>query len=287
MKYIGYCRKSTDEKDKQVLSIDQQVAELKEFALKSNLEISEFVVESKTAKVPGRIEFNNIIDRIEKGEIQGIATWHTDRLARNSIDGGRIIYLLDTGKLLDLKFPSFWFENSPQGKFVLNIAFGQSKYYVDNLSENVKRGMRHKVRLGIWPVQAPLGYLNDKITKTIKVNPVKSKIVKNAFEMYAKDKHSFSSISRYLFRFGIKTRSGKRLSITSTKRMLLKKFYIGILEYKGELHKGIHKPIISKNLFDKVQVQIKRIERTRQKSHSLAIIVMAKCGECGGAITGE
>jgi len=69
--------------------------------------------------------------------------------ARNSIDGGRIIYLVDTGKITTLKFPTFWFDPTPQGKFMLSIAFGQSKYYVDNLSENIKRGIRQKLRNGI------------------------------------------------------------------------------------------------------------------------------------------
>ena len=89
------------------------------------IEIVASFTEAKTAKKPGRIVFNQMIERMESGEAQGILAWHPDRLARNSIDGGKIIYLLDTGKILDLKFPSFWFENSPQGKFVLNIPFYQ------------------------------------------------------------------------------------------------------------------------------------------------------------------
>src|SRR3989344_4118782 len=140
MRYIAYCRKSTDEPDRQILSIEAQIAEVKEFAERENLEIVEFITESKTAKEPGREKFGELIRMLEEGLADGILSWHPDRLARNSIDGGRIIYLLDTGKLLDLKFPQFWFDNTPQGKFMLNIAFGQSKYYVDNLSENVKRG---------------------------------------------------------------------------------------------------------------------------------------------------
>jgi len=125
MKYIGYCRKSTDEPDRQILSIEAQVAELREFAEKENLEIIDFVLESKTAKEPGRLKFQEVLKRIESGEANGIVSWHPDRLARNSVDGGKVIYLLDTGKLLDLKFPSFWFENTPQGKFMLNIPFYQ------------------------------------------------------------------------------------------------------------------------------------------------------------------
>lgn len=151
MKYIAYCRKSTDEKDRQILSIEAQIAELTEFAKREGLEILEFIEEAKTAKIPGREQFEKVLRLIEKGQAQGILSWHPDRLARNSIDGGKIIYLLDTGKLLDLKFPTFWFDNTPQGKFMLNIAFGQSKYYVDNLSENVKRGLRQKLRNGVYP----------------------------------------------------------------------------------------------------------------------------------------
>ncbi|MFH1955725.1 MAG: recombinase family protein, partial [Patescibacteria group bacterium] len=81
---------------------------------------------------------------MERGEAEGILAWHPDRLARNSIDGGRIIFLIDTGIIKALKSPTFWFEPTPQGKFMLNIAFGQSKYFVDNLSENTKRGLRQK-----------------------------------------------------------------------------------------------------------------------------------------------
>lgn len=105
MKYIAYCRKSTDEKDKQVLSIEARVAELQEFAKRDNIEIVEFITEAKTAKSPGRVAFKEVLNKIEKGIAHGIVSWHPDRLARNSIDGGKIIYLLDTGKLVDLKFP--------------------------------------------------------------------------------------------------------------------------------------------------------------------------------------
>jgi DNA invertase Pin-like site-specific DNA recombinase len=142
MKYFIYTRKSTDSEERQVLSIEAQLTELKEFAAKEKLEIVASLCEAKTAKEPGRTVFGEMLARIENGEAQGILAWHPDRLARNSIDGGKIIYLLDTGKIKDLKFPTFWFDSTPQGKFMMNIAFGQSKYYIDNLSENIKRGHR-------------------------------------------------------------------------------------------------------------------------------------------------
>ena len=89
-----------------------------------------------------------MLERMEKGEATGILAWHPDRLARNSVDGGKIIYLVDTGVISEMKFPTFWFDPTPQGKFMLSIAFSQSKYYVDNFSENIKRGHRNKVKIG-------------------------------------------------------------------------------------------------------------------------------------------
>ena len=287
IKYIAYCRKSTDEKDKQVLSIEAQIAELREFAKRDHFQIVDFVIEAKTAKSPGREQFNNVLKRIEKGEASGIISWHPDRLARNSIDGGKIIYLLDTGKLLDLKFPSFWFENTPQGKFMLNIAFGQSKYYVDNLSENVKRGNRQKLRRGEWPGKAPLGYINDSRTKSVQVEPEVSKVIKKAFEIFAEGKVSFTQVSDYLFKFEIKKGSGKPLKGDRIKGILSNRFYVGILKHAGEYYQGSHESFISKALFNQVQKQIVRLERPRKGGRDFAFRGIATCGECGAAITAE
>ena len=143
-KYFLYARKSTEDDDKQVMSIEAQLFELREFARKENLEILEEFTESKSAKKPGREKFSEMMSRIESMDGAGILAWHPDRLARNSIDGGRIIYAVDTTKIISLRFPTFWFEPTPQGLFMLQVAFGQSKYYSDNLRQNVQRGFRQK-----------------------------------------------------------------------------------------------------------------------------------------------
>src|SRR3990167_4579581 len=197
-KFFLYARKSTDVEDKQILSIEAQLQELRDFAKRENLEIALEFVEKQSAKIPGRPIFNEMLQRIEKGEADSILSWHPDRLARNSVDGGRIIYLLDTNKLLGLKFPSFWFESTPQGKFMLNIAFGQSKYYVDSLSENTKRGLRQKVRRGEFPSFAPIGYLNDSRNKSVIVDKRKMPIVRKAFELYAQNNSRLEDISNFL-----------------------------------------------------------------------------------------
>jgi len=103
-------------------------SEVRRFIEKEKLTIVDTFCESQTAKEPGRAIFNNMLDRIEKGEADGILAWHPDRLARNSVDGVKIIFLIDSEKIKFLKFPTFWFEATPQGKFMLNITFGQFRF---------------------------------------------------------------------------------------------------------------------------------------------------------------
>jgi len=255
-KFFLYARKSTDVEDKQVLSIDAQLTELREYAVREGIEISAEIIEKQSAKVPGRPLFNKMMKEIETFG-GNILAWNPDRLARNSVDGGQIIYLLDTGKLASIKFPTFWCDNTGQGKFMLNMAFGQSKYYVDSLSENTKRGLRQKVRMGIFPSQAPVGYLNDSRTKTIVVEKKKSRVVRLAFEKYVKGNMRLEDVSSFLAKSGVTTRTGKRISKTKASFILSNPFYIGLFKYGGEIHEGKHEPIISKKLFDEAQEMLK------------------------------
>ena len=288
-KFFLYARKSTDVEDKQVRSIGDQISELRAFAKQENLNVIEEFVEKQSAKIPGRPIFNEMLNRIEKGEANGILAWHADRLARNSVDGGRIIYLLDCGRIQSLKFPTLWFENTPQGKFMLNIVFGQSKYYVDSLSENTKRGLRQKVKRGEYPSLAPVGYINDSRTKSVVVDKKKSIIIRQAFEMYADGNHRLEDISDFLAQNKIVSRSGKRIHITRTTFILSNPFYTGLFRYAGEIYEGKHEPIISKKLFDKVQEVLKQRGKTRHKTkiEPQAFCGLLRCGTCGMMITGE
>src|SRR3989339_1956356 len=287
MKYIIYARKSTESEERQVRSIESQVSELREFAAKEKLEIVASLCEAKTAKEPGRMKFAEMLSFLEAGKADGILSWNPDRLARNSIDGGQIIYLLDTGKIKDLKFPTHWFENTPQGKFMLNIAFGQSKYYVDNLSENVKRGNRQKLRNGVWPNKAPLGYKNIVENKSIDIDPEKAKVIKKAFELFADGKTSYAGITRFLFNNGVMSGKGKPLKIDKISQMFRKKFYIGTMEFNGEEFPASHPTFISKQLFEKVQERTKKLSRPRETNHDFAFSGLMRCGECGATITAE
>ena len=287
--YFLYARKSTDVEDKQVLSIEAQLTELRNYAKTEHLSIIEEIVEKQSAKSPGRPQFNAMLSRIEAGEANGIIGWHPDRLSRNSVDGGRIIYLLDTGRIVALKFPTFWFEPTPQGKFMLNIAFGQSKYYVDSLAENTKRGLRQKVRRGEYPNCAPVGYLNDSRTKTIVINRKRSVIIREAFELYAKGNSRLEDIATFLAKQGMVTTGGKRIHINRVTSILKNPFYYGHFRYLGEVHEGRHQPVITKQLFDLVQETLNQRGRPHQKHvySAQALCGLLHCGYCHMMITGE
>src|SRR3989344_2693909 len=258
MRYVIYARKSTEDEDRQVLSIEAQIFELREFAAKEKLEIvGPTFVETKTAKEPGRIKFAEMLSFLEKGKADGIISWHPDRLARNSVDGGKIIYLVDRGLIKALKFPTFWFEPTPQGLFMLNIAFGQSKYFVDNLRENVKRGLRQKIRRGEWPGRPAVGYVNNLATKKIEVDQTKAPRIRKLFELYSTGNYTFESLANWCRENKLRGFWDKEFSISSVHRTLQNIFYLGLMKYKGELHEGAHEPIISKKLFDKCQEVLK------------------------------
>ena len=288
-KYFIYTRKSTDTEDRQVRSLADQLSELRELAKKERLEVVDTFIEKQTAKVPGRPVLAEMLERIEKGEASGILAWHPDRLARNSVDGGKIIYLVDTGMITDLKFPTFWFDSTPQGKFMLSIAFGQSKYYVDNLSENVKRGFRQKLKNGIWPQKAPIGYLNDKKTKLITIDPEKAPLIKKAFEAYATGNYTLSGLRKAMGDLGLTGHKGRDLSISNYQYLLKNHLYYGLIYFHAEFWEGKHEPIITKKLYDQVQ-EVMTHKSKPQHDGGLKPYVyrgLFKCAECGCCITNE
>ena len=285
-KFFIYTRKSTDDKDRQVRSIADQLSELKELARKEQLDVVDVFVEKQTAKIPGRPVFGEMLERMERGEATGILAWHPDRLARNSVDGGKIIYLVDTGVISEMKFPTFWFDPTPQGKFMLSIAFSQSKYYVDNLSENIKRGHRNKVKEGIWPQMSPLGYVNKN--KRIVPDENIAPLIKKTFEAYATGNFTLRELRDKFNALGLKRKSGKELAVSNYQKLLKNPIYTGLMLYNGEIHEGKHEPIITKKLFDSVQEVMMR--KSKPKSRGLKPYLYRgffRCGECGCFITTE
>ena len=295
MQYFLYARKSTDTEDKQVLSIEAQLAELRALAKRDGLEIADELVEKRSAKMPGRPVFEELLKRVEQGEAQGIVCWKIDRLSRNPVDSGRISWLLQRGVIQQIQTHDRTY--LPQDNvLIMSVEFGMANEYIRQLSVNVARGLRQKARNGHYPSVPPIGYLNDPRTKTIVVDRKKSKIVRSAFELYAQNGSRLEDIAHFLFENGIKTNPTRRwqsegghsLNKSKVSTLLSNTFYYGHFRYAGEMYEGKHTPIIAKELFDKVQKVLALRGRTQKlKKSPQALCGLLKCGECGCSITAE
>jgi DNA invertase Pin-like site-specific DNA recombinase len=295
-RYFAYCRKSSEDEDHQILSIESQQEELRRFAVREELNIVEMVNEARSAKSPGRAVFNSLVKRIESGEADGILAWHPDRLARNALDGGMIIHLLDTGKLTSLKFPTYTFENTSQGKFMLAIMFGQSKYYVDSLSENVRRGNRTKRERGWLPSCAPIGYLNTQSEageKIITSDPLRFPQLRKLWALLLSGGYSVAELHRIAdHRLGLRTPQRRRiggspLSVSGLYRVFVNPFYAGQIAYGGKWFPGRHEPMITIAQFERAREILGNELRPRPKMRRFAYTGLIHCGHCGAAITAE
>jgi DNA invertase Pin-like site-specific DNA recombinase len=294
MKYFIYCRKSSESEDRQLLSIESQLSELqKKFAEYEGVEIVGIYQEAFSAKAPGRGIFNEMLSRIERGDAAGMIAWAPDRLARNSIDGGRIIYLLDQGIIRDLKFATYTFENNSQGKFMLQIMFGQSKYYSDALSENVKRGNRTKIERGGWPNRAPIGYRNDKASQAVVPDPEHFPYVRKLFELMLTATHSIDAIVKIANeQWGYRTpchkhSGGKPLRRGRLYKIFTNPFYAGRMLWCGQLYSGKHLPMISVIEFDMIQALLGRPRLEKRQIHTFPYRGLIRCGACGLQLTAE
>lgn len=295
-RYVLYARKSSEQDEKQALSIDSQVNEMLRIAERDELEIVDIRRESHSAKDSGqRPVFTEILKDIREGRFSGILTWAPDRLSRNAGDLGSLVDLMDQKLLVEIRTYGQKFTNSPSEKFLLMILCSQAKLENDNKSENVKRGLRMRCEMGLWPAPALTGYLNEKRIDRkghVIVDPERAPVIKQMFEKVAYEKWSGRRVYHWL-KFDMNFRSAtsnKPLTLSNIYRLLQSPFYYGTFEYpakSGNWYTGKHTPIITKELFDAVQAQLKRDKITRGASKEFAFTRLMTCGLCGSGITAE
>lgn len=295
VKYVLYARKSTESDEKQALSIESQVKEMLAIADRDSLTVVDIRRESHSAKESGqRPVFREVLEDVRRGRYNGILTWAPDRLSRNAGDLGSVVDLMDETKLLEIRTYGQHFKNSPNEKFLLMILCSQAKLENDNKSINVKRGLRTRCEMGLRPGPAVLGYLNQKrVDKKCEViiDQERAPIVKKMFEKVAYEHWSGRKIYNWL-KFEINFRSvksNKGLTLSNIYGILQNPFYYGYFEYptkSGNWYNGKHEPLITKELFDEVQAQIKS-QFVRTENKEFAFTKLMTCGLCGSGITAD
>ncbi len=294
LKYCLYARKSTEGDEKQALSIDSQIKEMTQIAERENLLVSEIRRESHSAKESGtRPVFEELVKDIDSGIFDGVITWAPDRLSRNAGDLGKLVDRMDQKKLIQIKTFGQTFTNSPSDKFLLMILCSQAKLENDNKSINVKRGMRTRCEMGLWPAQPPTGYrkVNDRTAKCeVELDPERAEIIRQIFEKIAYEKWSVSRVHKWLkYELDFKTHRGFHLSLGNVFKIIDNTFYYGRFEFpqgSGAWYDGKHKPIITKELFDETRKSIKS-QVIKSQGKEFAFTRLMTCGECGSGITAD
>lgn len=300
IKYFIYCRKSTEDDDRQVLSLDSQEKELKEVAARLSLKVVKTLRESKSAKSPGREIFNDMVARIGRGEADGILCWKLDRLARNPVDEGTVKWLLQSNIVKHIRTHERDFY--PDDNVLLtSFEFGMATQFVRDLSKNVKRGLKAKLQMGWYPSRAPLGYLNserseDKGRNWILKDEARFDMVKQMWQMMLTGNYTPPQILKIANEeWKLKTRPTKKytglkpLSRSAIYNIFTNPFYYGFFEYGNppQLYKGNHEPMITEQEFDQVQKLLGRKGRPRAQTRRFAFTGLMRCSNCGAMITAE
>ena len=284
MKYIAYCRKSSEDDSRQVQSLETQETALKEYALKNSLEVVEVLKESRSARTDNnRPLFNKMLNRIQSGEVKGIIVHHIDRLSRNGIESGKITKLFEAGLIKEIRTPSKVI-SSIQEMLYMDFDFVFASHYSRNLSIRAKEGIATKLRNGEYPGKTPPGYLNRD--KKIIVDPIRSVWIKKAFEMYASGAYALREVTEYLFEKGLRSKyTNRKIPKSNIHNILKNPFYYGAILSKGKLYSGKHEPLIKKSLFDQVQEVFTGKKRSQKQKHDFLYRSFLICDVCGCMMT--
>ena len=289
IKYFLYARKSSESEDRQIQSIEDQISRLKKLAISLGIIIKEkdILTESKSAKKPNnRPIFDEMLNRIEKGEAQGILSWQLNRLSRNPVDSGRIGWMLQQGILKSIQ--TIDKEYKPEDNVLLfSVESGMANQFIIDLKKTSRRGMEGKAERGWLPSRAPIGYLNDKLNHTIIEDPERFSLVRKMWDMMLTGAYTPTKIleiitKEWRFKTPKWNRSGdKELAKSGIYNMFSNIFYTGNFNWGGEHYKGIHKPMITEDEFDRVQRLLGKSGKPRFGKHLHLYTGIIRCSECG------
>lgn len=285
--YFAYIRVSTPKQGKGV-SLEEQQSAIKTHAERQGIGISEWFEERETAAKAGRAIFSKMLVRLERGEAKGVIIHKIDRSARNLWDWANLSKLFDRG--IDVQFAHDSLDlKSRGGRLSADIMAIVAADYVRNLREEVKKGFYGRLKQGLYPLPAPIGYLDRGPGNPKSIDPDRAPFVQQAFTRYATGTVGLKHLRKELRDSGLRTRSGKPISLTGLSIVLNNPFYAGLIRIRrtGETFEGQHPPMVSMDVFNRVKAILHAKSVLRFSKHDYVFRRLATCAGCGYHLIGE
>jgi len=290
---VLYARVSSKDQEREGFSIPAQIKLLKDYAGAKSFKVLQEFVDVETAKQSGREGFGQMVALLKRHRsCRIILVEKTDRLYRNFPDWVKLdeldveIHLVKEGEILSR-------ESRSSAKFMHGIRVIMAKNYIDNLSEETRKGMLEKAAQGIWPSYAPLGYRNVVGTngkKCIEPDPELAPLVTQLYDWYATDRYSLQELADLAREVGLAYRkTGKPIPKSEVHKILRNLIYVGDFIWDGKTYSGVHQPLVSRQVWETAQAILdgRFGKRNRRTKHEFAFSGVVQCGHCGCAMVGE
>ena len=295
IKYFIYARKSQEGEEKQVQSIPDQLREDEATAKRYGIKAVDVLTEEGSAKEPNkRPVFDKMLERIKKGEANGIICWNLNRLSRNPVDSGKLQWMLQQGLIQSILTPTREYKPSDNA-IIFSVESGSANQFILDMKVGVRRGLNSKIAKGQAPILAPLGYLNTKHEvrgeNYIIKDPERYDLVKRAWKLMLTGDYTIPKLLKIVNGdWGLITRKGRHrgggpVNKSTMYGIFTNIFYTGLYLYKGQIENGKHEPMITTDEFDKMQLILGKYGKPRAKTHAFAYTGDMLCGECSSAIT--
>ncbi|MES2463855.1 MAG: recombinase family protein [Armatimonadota bacterium] len=283
-RYVLYARKSSEEKTKQVQSIEDQIHALDPLREQGGYNVVATLTESRSAKAPGRPVFNEMLDLINKGEADAILCWHLNRLSRNEIDSGTIRWLLRQGVIKEIVTPHRTYRPEDNA-LITAVESAMGEQFIVELTASSRRGMLSKVEKGWFPSRAPQGYKNDVTARTIVRDPQCWDLIRQAWREVASGEASIPQVGENL------REAGHPVARASLYHLFSNVFYTGVFEFQGKRYPGKHEPMVTLAEFQAVQRLLGRgddaLPLRRQRKHRFTFSGLIRCGHCGAGVCAD
>lgn len=287
--FYAYIRTSTVKQGTEGVSLEVQRDQAERLARQKGVEISKVFSEMETAAKQGRPVFTQMIKELRAGAAEGLILHKIDRGARNLREWSDITDLIELGKPVLFVQDSSLNLATRGGRLQGDIQAVIAADYIRNLREETMKGIVGRLKQGLWPFGAPLGYINNGKGKPKTIDPVKGPLVRKAFELYATGSYTLHSLRKKLHELGLRTPQGRPLAKNAFTVIFNNTFYVGLMKLRstGEMYSGIHTALVSQTLFNQVQVVLQGRYRRRPGKHDHLYRGDIVCAACSYKLTGE